>query len=338
LSVQSLVPVGIDDLVQVDNLPLDQHPAAVYLARLAPGSRRTMSDALDRIAAILTSNRLNRTSLRWSALRYQHTQAVRSNLAEDLEPATVNKMLSALRGVLKESWRLGQMTAEDYYRAVDLPSVRGESLLRGRALTPGELRKLADVCREDESPAGPRDAAMLALGGAGGLRRSEIIELELGDYNSESGALTIRRGKGRKPRIVYVSNGAADALSDWLQMRGSEPGPLFCPVSQVREITFRKMIGHAFHKICAKRAKQGGVKGFTPHDLRRTFISDLLDAGADVVTVQRLAGHANVQTTARYDRRPEEAKKKAASLLHFPYTRRLRDPSPSSTKTSHAVP
>src|SRR5512135_2717385 len=123
--------------------PFDQHPAAVYLARLAPGSRRTMGDALDRIAGMLTGDRCDRKTLRWDAVRYQHTQAIRSKLADKYEPATANKMLSALRGVLKEAWRLGQVTAEDYHRAVDLPSVRGESPLRGRAIATGELRKLA---------------------------------------------------------------------------------------------------------------------------------------------------------------------------------------------------
>jgi integrase len=76
------------------------------------------------------------------------------------------------------------------------------------------------------------------------------------------------------------------------------------------------------YNMLAKRAAQAKVKKFSPHDLRRSFVSDLLDASADITTVSKMAGHASVTTTARYDRRGEQAKQKAATMLHVPYMRR----------------
>jgi len=75
------------------------------------------------------------------------------------------------------------------------------------------------------------------------------------------------------------------------------------------------------YAMLRKRSEQAGVQELTPHDLRRSFVSDLLDAGADISTVSKLAGHASVQTRARYDRRGEEAKRRATGLLHVPYRR-----------------
>ncbi|HZQ06470.1 MAG TPA: integrase, partial [Anaerolineae bacterium] len=163
-------------------VPLDRNAAGVYLASLALGSRRTMRDALNTIAGMLTDGNTDALTLNWAALRFQHTAAIRARLAETYSAATANKMLSALRGVLKTSWRLGYMNADDYTRAADVPSISGSTLPKGRALTNGEIDALMTACLNDESAAGARDAAIIALLRVGGLRRAEICALDVGDY------------------------------------------------------------------------------------------------------------------------------------------------------------
>jgi len=122
-------------------------------------------------------------------------------------------------------------------------------------------------------------------------------------------------------------NEAAQAMMDWLQIRGDWDGPLFLPYygrfgKKARELLHRRMTNQAIYDILAKRGRQAGLAKFSPHDMRRTFVSDLLDAGVDISTVAKMAGHASVTTTARYDKRPEETKRKAAELLHISYRAR----------------
>jgi len=189
-----------------------------------------------------------------------------------------------------------------------------------RAGDGGGLRLLR-VCVNTGGAGGARDAALVALMFAGGLRRSEVVGLDRADYDAEAGELVVR-GKGGKERVLYVNDGAANALADWLTYRGEEPGALFQPVSRGGRVLRRRMTDQAVYSSLVRRARQARAKRFGPHDLRRTFVSNLLDAGADVVTVQELAGHANVQTTARYDRRGEEAKRRAVGMVDTPYHRR----------------
>ena len=145
------------------------------------------------------------------------------------------------------------------------------------------------------------------------------MRLDVADFDAETGAVTIRAGKGRKDRVAYASNGSLAALQAWLGIRGVDAGPLFIPVLKGGRLAARRLVPHAIYKTTLKRAHQAGVKAFSPHDLRRSFVSDLLDAGADIATVQGLAGHAGIATTVKYDRRGEATKGRAVELLHVPF-------------------
>jgi len=257
-----------------------------------------------------------------SGLSKAVVQAYKAHLqAQELAPSTINVALSAIRRLALEAVDNGLLDP-DVARAIRrVGNVRSKMVPSGRVVAPGELAGLMQVCAQDPSPAGVRDAALIGLLYTTGARRAEVVALDVEDYDQESGALTIRHGKGQKQRVTYVTNGAREALGDWLGVRGDESGALFCPVNKGGRLLLRRMTGQSVRRILGKRAGQAGIEDLTPHDFRRTAVGDLLDAGADLSVVQRIMGHASPTTTARYDRRPEEAKRKAAGLLHVPYFR-----------------
>lgn len=305
------------NIVLSSPMAIDRNAGAVYIASLpAKSGQRTQAQALRVIAQIFNAD-LN--TLNWGAIRYQHTAAIRAELAKRYSPASANKIMSALRQALKQAWLLGDMTAEDYRRAIELKPITGETIPAGRELSQGEILALFNACKRDTSPAGTRDAAIIAVMYAAGLRRQEVVSLSLENYDQDSGQIVLT-GKRNKQRTAYLSDGAQAAVNDWLSIRGADGIFIFVSINKGGALDRSKpLTAQAIYNMMIKRATEAEVKSFSPHDLRRTFVSDLLDKGADIATVSKMAGHANVQTTARYDRRPEEAKKKAAGLLHVPY-------------------
>lgn len=218
------------------------------------------------------------------------------------------------------------MTSEDCERACDVQNVKGETIPAGRALQGGELRLMFESCAGDKKTVARRDAALLAILYGGGLRRSEAVKLDLADWIEDEGALKVRRGKGNKDRMIYLSAGAVEAVKVWLEVRRAviadrEDLPLLLPIRKGGRIEDRRLTDQAIMKALRTRALAAGVASFSPHDLRRTFISHLLESGVDVFTVQKMAGHSDVRTTERYDRRDEKAKKAAAEKIPVPFIR-----------------
>ena len=304
----------------VATLPAERNPAVAYLARLtSEHSRRAMRNALRRVLALLPEGApADPLAFAWHRLTYAHVGAIRARLLDSgIKPATVNQTLAAVRGVLREAWRLGLVADEDYHRAADVRDIKAEQLPAGRVAGHSELVALFGACKADPSPAGARDAALLAVLFGCGLRRSEAVALDTADVDPD-GRLRVRVGKGRKERELHLVNGSLAAVRRWLEVRGDHAGALFVRIGKGGRITGERLTTQAVRYILADRGVGAGVT-LRPHDARRTFVTMLLDAGVDVLTVQRLAGHANPATTARYDRRGDEAKRRAVESLTIPF-------------------
>lgn len=254
----------------------------------------------------------------WHTLTPIKINNLRKELVKRFAPATARRMLSALKGVLKECWRQGLLDAETLARLCDIAPVPGRSLSTGRALTLGELSVLRGL-------AAPRDRALLAVLAYGGLRRAEAASLTHVDIAQEgplkprtdhgSGPpplhpslalvrINVRHGKGDKERILYLAGQPAyDVAAYQRQLQHPLNDPFFGLSS-----------GDAVWKAMNRLGKRANVS-FTPHDLRRTFVSSSLAVGTDIATVAATVGHSDVRTTQKYDRRAEEAQRAAARRL-----------------------
>lgn len=149
-----------------------------------------------------------------------------------------------------------------------------------------------------QDPLGLRDKAMLELLYATGMRVSELVELELGQLRLSFGFIVVR-GKGRKERVVPVGEQA----EKWLQAYLGQARPTLVKGRQER--VFVNRLGTAlsrqgFWKKLKQYCRQGGIQEVSPHVLRHSFATHLLEHGADLRSVQMMLGHADITTTQIY--------------------------------------
>lgn len=274
-----------------------------------------MAKILDRAATFFGFS--SRDAFPWAQLRHSHLLALKAKFEHDgYSPNTTNLYLCALRGVAHQAWAMGLISDHDDRVISSVKGSRGSRAPRGRALPKSETDKLIESCAALQSTIGVRDAAIFALGAGCGLRRNEIATARLDDYDQADGVIYIT-GKGNKQREVYPPPSVVSRLADWLSIRTGQGGEmLFCVVRKGGRIQGdHALTADAVYKVLLRRAKDAGVTNFTPHDLRRTFATRLLDKGVDLNTVKVAMGHSNVQTTQRYDKRDAKRLKKLAALI-----------------------
>ena len=295
------------------------NPVDVLLGRAAHSHYPTLRSMLNRMAARFSDDRLDAHGFPWHELTYAQVAELRTQLGRQYAPRTANNYLSALKGVLRESKRLGLLDPAAYDLLTDQPPVRGEALPAGRHVQADELARLFAYLGTLETASGARDRAAFVLLRGTGIRRAEACSLDVAAYQPFRSQLTVEHGKGRKERVVFLPDWVVAEVDDWLGWRGHEPGALLCTVDKHGNVYPRR---HPHPDTLWERfvahVEAAGVEHFTPHDLRRTFAGDLLEAGHDLVKVQRAMGHTYPSQTARYDRRGLETRRDMAASIPAP--------------------
>jgi len=251
----------------------------------------------------------------------------KTGVAEE-DTATILRYLIALRarGLSPRSRARHLVTIRGFYRflveedilqkdpsaLIELPK---SGLKLPEVLSYNEVRRILDA-PDPEKPSGLRDAAMLELLYASGLRVSELILVRIQDVNLEAGYVRVS-GKGSKQRVIPFGRHARQKMSVYLQQARDQLLKGRASVYLFVARAGRPMTRQGFWKLLRRYSTQAGIRrNITPHTLRHSFASHLLEGGADLRTVQIMLGHVDIATTQIYTHVARDRLKQAHDKFH----------------------
>ena len=312
-----------------------ENAATQYLATLgSQTSVRTVQSKLNQVARWFQYPDCYHCD--WHLMRYDNVVCFINYLkSTSIQTVTINAYLCAMKGVAQTAWNLGQISDHDLMRIKNIKQLRVSRKPSGKALTRRESRAFLAQC-DGNSPHQIRDRAILLLLLGCGLRRAEITGIEMKNVFLDEGRIRLI-GKGNKERDVYMNEAVAEAVIEWMALREKTleaQNNLSDQEAKKQDVEggflFGKWTRHYKRLIVNeplnpwtvadivrqyKSEAEGLEKGLsdvTTHDLRRTFATRLLDKGVDISTVKNLMGHSNISTTTLYDKRGEDAMRRAA--------------------------
>ncbi len=227
-----------------------------------------------------------------------------------LSPATRRRRLAAARSLLRHRSRIGARPV-DVRAVVPLPRLPQRL---PRVLSAEECTRLVE--HPDATPLGLRDRAALELLYGAGLRVSELTGLRPGDLDLERGIVRVE-GKGGRQRIVPTGREAVDASRRYLARGRPFLGKTQEPAAFLLNARGRRISRQGVFRIVRAHAAEAGIEqSVTPHVLRHSFATHMLESGADLRVVQELLGHASVATTEIYTHLGDGALRRAFEGAH----------------------
>ena len=216
-----------------------------------------------------------------------------------LAPSTIERKLSAVKTFHVFAFKEG---IASHNPATNLPRMKKAQLLPD-VLNIQQIEALIKVLHADETPVGLRNSALFEVLYGCGVRVSELCNLDIIDIDFEASALRVT-GKGSKQRIVPLGDIAAQALRVYLDRARSSLRTKHAlpPRTSAVFLTTRgkRMYREAVHRVIAEVSEKAGIAGVHPHTLRHSYATHMLEAGADLRSLQEMLGHADLSTTQIY--------------------------------------
>lgn len=228
----------------------------------------------------------------------------------ELNKNSISRKLSSVRGLYNYLVREEQIV-ENYFNNVSNPK---KDLYLPKFLNDREMDKLFDACI-DETPLNQRDTLIIELLYATGIRVSELVNIKLKDIDMNERIIKVL-GKGSKERIVIYNNHTNKALKKYLndgyhELNKKNSG--FLIINKNGDKLSERYVRNIINKL----VKKAGLNiNISPHTIRHTFATDMLEEGADLVTVKELLGHESLNTTSIYTHITNEQIKKTYNMAH----------------------
>lgn len=305
--------------------PVDSDSVSTEFDTLVEVTKRTLSQSSARV--------YHQTFMAWktwavkygiSPLDLNAPNVVQFLIDQPVTKSTRQRMLSALRTLAEMLTILDYQnpTRELALRTLQRIKAPSENMAdnerQKRALTNEEVESVLAVWGGEEKQ-DKRNRALITVLLATGMRRSEVVALRWNDIDLTEGVIFVRHGKGDKARDVAIYGDLAiDSLADWKKAQGSDRRYTFCTINKGDNLgPDRPMTATSLYRMVKETERRAGIEHFSPHDARRTLITELLSTGTPLADAQAQAGHSQGQTTLLYARAADARQRRQKGRVRY---------------------